>query len=106
MAWRRACGLADSLAAQLPLVEARKVRKELNELGVRVIRLGTVIEQMIYDRERLVVQAGKQVEINFENIDTMPHNFVVLEPGALEEVGNLAEATATDPKSMARQYVP
>jgi putative heme-binding domain-containing protein len=98
--------LADNLAAQLPLTEARKVRKELGELGVRVLRLGTLVEQMLYDRERLVVQAGKPFEVLFENTDVMPHNLVFVEPGALEEVGDLAEKTGNDPKAMQRQYVP
>src|SRR5262249_24345459 len=84
----------------------KQVRKELGELGVRVIRLGTLPDQMLYDKERLVVKAGKPVEILFENNDLMPHNFVIVQPGALEEVGQLAETTATDPKSAERQYVP
>ncbi len=98
--------LADSLAAQLPLAEARKVRKELGELGVRVVRLGTVVEQMIYDRERLVVQAGKPFEVLFENTDTMPHNLVFVQPGSLEEVGELGEKTGNQPGAIERQYVP
>ncbi len=98
--------LADSLAAQLPLADARKVRKELGELGVRVLRLGTVVEQMLYDRERLVVQAGKPFEIVFENTDTMPHNLVFIQPGSLEEVGDLAEKTGVQPGAIARHYVP
>ena len=98
--------LADTLASQLPAEEARKTRIELSELGVRVVRLGTLVEQMLYDRERIVVQAGKPVEIVFENTDGMPHNLVFLQPGALEEVGNLAEATANDPAAASRHYVP
>ena len=57
--------------------QAKAVRKELGELGVRVIRLGTVLDQMLFDKERLVVQAGKPVEFVFENTDMMPHNFVI-----------------------------
>src|SRR5581483_205008 len=71
--------LADALAALLPLEEARRMRRELGELGVRVLRLGTVTEQMIYDKERLVVQAGKPFEVQFENTDTMPHNLVFIQ---------------------------
>ena len=67
--------------------EARKVRKELGDLGVRVIRIGTLPEQMLYDKDRIVVQAGKPVEIIFENNDMMPHNLVITQPGALEEIG-------------------
>jgi putative heme-binding domain-containing protein len=98
--------LADAVASLLPLKEARAVRKELGELGVRVLRLGTVPDQMLFDKERLAVRAGKEVEIYFENTDLMPHNFVLVQPGSLEEVGLLAEATATQPGAAERQYVP
>jgi putative heme-binding domain-containing protein len=98
--------LADAVASLLPLKEARAIRKELGELGVRVIRLGTVPDQMLFDKERIAVRAGKEVEIFFENTDLMPHNFVLLLPGSLEEVGLLAEASATEAGAAERQYVP
>jgi putative heme-binding domain-containing protein len=98
--------LADTLAALLPLEEARRVRLELGELGIRVLRLGTVTDQMLFDKERLVVKAGKPVEIVFENSDLMPHNFVITQPGALEEIGLLAESSATQPGALERGYVP
>jgi putative heme-binding domain-containing protein len=98
--------LGDSLAALLPREEARQARRELGELGVRVVRIGTVPEQMTYDKERMVVQAGRPVEVVFENHDLMPHNLVILRPGSLEEVGTLAEATATEPGALERNYVP
>jgi putative heme-binding domain-containing protein len=98
--------LADSLASLLPLNEAKVVRKDLGELGVRVLRLGTVTEQMLFDKERLAVKAGKPVEILFENTDMMPHNFVITQPGALEEIGMAAEAQATQAGALERHYVP
>jgi putative heme-binding domain-containing protein len=98
--------MADSLASLLPLAEAKAVRKELGALAVRVVRIGTVPDQMRFDKERLVVKAGAQAEILFENTDLMPHNLVVVQPGALEEIGLLAEETATQADAMARQYVP
>ncbi|MGH7171078.1 MAG: DUF7133 domain-containing protein, partial [Gemmataceae bacterium] len=98
--------LADALASQLPLAEAKQVRRELGELGVRVLRLSTVPDQMLFDKERLVVKAGKPVEIVFENNDLMPHNFVVTQPGSLEAIGMLAETTATQPGALERGYVP
>jgi putative heme-binding domain-containing protein len=98
--------LGDSLAALLPKEDAARVRKELGALGVRVIRLGTVPEQMLFDKERLAVEAAKPVQFVFENNDLMPHNFVVTRPGALEEIGLLAESTATQPGALERHYVP
>ena len=89
----------------LPADTARTMRKELGGLGVRVIRVGTVLEQMRYDVDRIVVQAGKPVEILFENSDMMPHNFVVTRPG-------LSRRSAFWPRrrppadAPRRQYVP
>jgi putative heme-binding domain-containing protein len=98
--------LADALTSLVPAENARPLRKELREIGVRVVRIGTLPERMAYDKEVLVIQAGKPVEFVFDNTDLMPHNFVILQQGALKEVGELAEATAQDPASPARQYVP
>jgi putative heme-binding domain-containing protein len=98
--------LADALASLLPLADAKQVRRELGELGVRVIRMATVPDQMLFDKERIVVKAGKPVEIWFENNDLMPHNLVLAQPGSLEAIGTLAEATATQPGALERGYVP
>src|SRR5207244_2979242 len=97
---------ADALASLLPADEAKKVRAELGELGVRVIRLHTLPERMAYDKEVLVVKAGKPVEFVFENTDLMPHNFVIAQPGSMEELGKIAEATAAQPDAQARHFVP
>jgi putative heme-binding domain-containing protein len=86
--------------------EASRIRKSLGEIGVRVIRVGTVPDQMIFDQDRIVVQAGRPVEFLFENTDLMPHNFVITKPGALAEIGNLAEAQATQAGALERHYVP
>jgi putative heme-binding domain-containing protein len=98
--------LADALSLTLPNDQARVARRALGELSVRVLRVGTKFEQMLFDQDRLVVQAGKRVEIVFENTDLMPHNFVIVAPGSLEEIGNMAEAAVTDPQAAAREYVP
>ncbi|MEX0726322.1 MAG: PVC-type heme-binding CxxCH protein [Planctomycetaceae bacterium] len=97
---------ADNLAGLLPAEQAVPIRQQLGQLAVRVLRLSTIPEQMVYDKERLIVQAGKPVEILFENIDIMPHNFVIIQPGSLTEVGLQGEATATQPGALERQYVP
>jgi len=98
--------LADALAALLPAEQAKAYRAQLRELGVRVIRLGTLPERMSYDQEVLVVQAGKPVEFLLENIDLMPHNFVITQIGAMEEIGSLAEASAQQPAFAAQHFVP
>jgi len=97
---------ADALTALLPADQGKQARTKLRELGVRVIRVGTVFERMSFDKDVLVVQAGKPVEFVLDNTDLMPHNFVILQPGSLEEVGLLAEATAQQPSAAQRHYVP
>ncbi len=97
---------ADGLAGLLPRDDAKAARKLLGQLGVRVIRVGTLTDQMLFDKDRLVVQAGKPVEFVFDNTDIMPHNFVITKMGALEEVGNAAEMFGTQPGAAAKHYVP
>ncbi|MFN7813564.1 MAG: PVC-type heme-binding CxxCH protein [Planctomycetia bacterium] len=98
--------LVRALAGRLPADRAKAITDRLQNLDVRVIAIGTVFERMIFDKETLVVQAGKPVEFRFSNGDAMPHNFVILKPGALAEVGLLAEATARDADAKDRHYVP
>jgi putative membrane-bound dehydrogenase-like protein len=98
--------LGENLAGLLAPAEAKAARKELAEIGVRVIRVGTLFDQMSFDKERLSVQAGKPVEFMFENTDIMPHNFVIVTLGNMEKTGLAAEAAATQPGAAERQYVP
>jgi putative heme-binding domain-containing protein len=97
---------AHALAALLPEADAKRVRSQLDELGVRVIRLGTLLERMSYDKEIIAIKAGKPVEIMLENTDLMPHNFVIARPGSMEELGLLAEATAQQPDAARRHFIP
>ncbi len=97
---------AFALTSLLPVDDAKKVRAELDELGVRVIRLGTIFEKMAFDKDVIAVKAGKPVEFVFQNTDLMPHNFVIAEPGSLEEIGMLSEANAQQAGFIARHYVP
>jgi len=101
-----AMDFAYTLASLLPGTEARQARAALGELGVRVIKVGTLFERMSYDQDTIAVGAGKPVEFVFENSDLMPHNFVILKSGALEEVGLLGEATAQQPDAAKRDFVP
>ncbi|MCE9629516.1 MAG: HEAT repeat domain-containing protein [Planctomycetia bacterium] len=98
--------LARAIAAKLPSDKGKAITERLQNLDVPVIAIGTVLERMIYDKESLAVQAGKPVEFRFSNSDAMPHNFVLVRPGSLEEVGLAAEASARDADAKDRHYVP
>jgi len=97
---------ADTLVALLPAADAKPLRAELAELGVRVIRIGTVFEKMSYDKDVVVIRAGKPVEFVLENTDLMPHNFAIVKPGSLEEMGLYSEANAQKPEFAVRQFIP
>ena len=82
------------------------IEGRLEKLDVPAIEIGTVPTRMIYDREVIAVQAGQPIEFHFSNTDHMPHNFVVVKPGSLGTVGELAESTGRDKDAIARHYVP
>lgn len=94
------------LAALLPIQDSARIRKQFLDLGVRVFAIKTVREQMRYDTTRIVVEAGKPFEVILENGDMMPHNFVITEPGAREEVGTQAQTMKPTPDKQGRVYIP
>jgi putative heme-binding domain-containing protein len=94
------------LTSLLPTQTADPIKKFLRGLGVQVIVLRTVPEQMLYDKTLIVVEAGKPVQVILVNEDAMQHNLVIGTPGSVEELGTLAEKMQTEPDSQGRMYVP
>jgi putative heme-binding domain-containing protein len=97
---------AENLTTLLPAAEGKARRKVLADLGVRVVKIGTVYERMNYDKETIAVQAGKPVLFVLENVDAMPHNFVIARPGSMQAVGELAEKEAQNPAFAKQNFVP
>jgi putative heme-binding domain-containing protein len=97
---------ATDLAALLPPEKAGVVGKTLRALGVSVFVIRAVPEQMLYDKTLIVVEAGKPVELILINDDAMPHNLLVVMPGAVEEIGTAAEKMSPEPDTQGRLYVP
>ena len=98
--------LAEGVKTRLDAASRARFENRLAEVVVPLIQLGTVRERMIYDRETIAVQAGRPVEFRLTNTDNMPHNFTVVLPGFMAEVGELAEATGRDPDAAARNFIP
>ena len=73
---------------------------------VHLIVLRPVPYKMAWDATRLTVEAGRPVEVVIDNNDEMPHNFVLLAPGSMEEVGTAAEAMAADPAGYGKEFIP
>jgi azurin len=103
----QAVQMAADLASVLPPADAASIRAELRDVRVDVFVIRTVREQMRFDTPRIVVQAGRPFEIVVENDDFMPHNLVVVKPGARDRVGVAAAALRPDQLDNAgRAYVP
>jgi len=97
---------ATDLATLLPSDQARAVGKTLRAIGVSIFVVRTIPEQMMYDKTLIVVEAGRPVAIVLINDDAMPHNLVVVAPGAMEEIGTVAEKMPPEPDAQGRHYIP
>jgi putative membrane-bound dehydrogenase-like protein len=82
------------------------ISEQIAKLRVPVVRIGTVKHQLKFDKTEFTVEAGKEIEIIFENSDTLPHNLLLAHPGALEEVGALADKMALQPDGMSKHFIP
>jgi len=59
-----------------------------------------------YLQKELKAKAGRSVALTFENPDVMPHNWVLVAPGAEERVGTAAAQMVAAPDGLERHYVP
>lgn len=98
--------LGDKLAAALPEASRLGVRRDLRALGVQVVRVRTIPEQLIFDLKWFAVQAGKPVQIILENPDAMQHNLVVGQPGSVQEIGTKGAAVPLSADPEVKAYVP
>jgi azurin len=98
--------LGERLGAALPAAARVAVGRELRALGVQIVRIQAVPEQMIFDLNWFVVQAGKPVQIVLANPDAMPHNLVIGQPGSLEEIGTKGGTMPPPANPDAKAYVP
>ena len=71
-----------------------------------VIIIKTIQNQMKYSVTEFEVEAGKPVEIIFDNNDFMQHNMVIIKPGEKETVGAAADKIAMAADGAERNYVP
>lgn len=98
--------LADQLLASLPVETARSYRERLRAVTVRVVQIRTVEEEMRYDTAYFAVEAGRPVQVVLKNEDLMPHNFVITQPGALQEVAEAGAVLGPNPGFEGKPYVP
>ena len=102
--FRRLVSLAEKATARLE--DPSSFSETLRALRTRVVDIAAVEAQMSYDVTSFRVAPGQQVEIVFRNDDVLPHNLVIVRPGAGEMVGRAADAMATDPDAFAKEFIP
>jgi putative heme-binding domain-containing protein len=73
--------------------------------GARAVKLEAG-KNLTFATPTLRVQAGEALRLTFHNPDVVPHNWVLVKPGMLKTVGELANRLIADPDAVARNYVP
>lgn len=63
-------------------------------------------ERLLYEVREFKVKAGAPVKLVFENPDMTPHNLLIVEPGAADEVGLAGNEMAKLADSMAKHFIP
>lgn len=59
-----------------------------------------------YVQKQLTAKAGEKLTIVFKNPDVVPHNWLLAKPGTLQKLGDKVNLMITDPKGLAKHYVP
>jgi len=52
------------------------------------------------------VKAGEPIKLTFMNPDVVPHNWVLIKPGKLQQIGQLTNQMIADPEAVVKHYVP
>ena len=85
------------------LVKQEKLGKTLDLVSQEL----HAVAGLRYEPRRLRATPGQRVGLTFKNTDiSMPHNFVLVTPERLEAIGDGAMLLASDPRAIARHYVP
>jgi azurin len=108
---------AEGLAAANPEKPTAIALRVLRPKGKQPVETGTVIEGarelvleaaggLQYKQKLLKAKAGEPLTLRFSNTDVMPHNVVILAPGAVRSVGEASFKMLNDPMAGQKHYVP
>ena len=73
--------------------------------GARAIEIETG-SNLSFRTRSFQVKPGELIALTLKNPDVVPHNWALLKPGTLKQVGDLTNKLISDPDAMLRQYVP
>jgi uncharacterized protein len=88
------------------LLEAWTTPAESDDKDVLKIFISSVPEMIKFTKKEFTVEAGKKVEIVFENPDQMQHNMVIGAIGSMEKIGLAADKMITQADGKDKNYVP
>jgi putative heme-binding domain-containing protein len=78
-------------------------RKKIpNARGISVV----AGKNLTFETKTFTVKPGEAIALTFKNPDVVPHNWVLVKPGTLDKVGDLANKIVADPEAAVRHYVP
>ncbi len=63
-------------------------------------------KNLSYNERELKVKKEEPISLTFQNPDVVPHNWALIKPGKLNEIGDLANRFIGDPEAVIEQYVP
>ena len=73
--------------------------------GEREIRIET-ISGLKYSNTLLEAKPNEALALKLKNVDAMPHNLVIIEPGSTQKVGEASFKMISDPKAGEKNYAP
>jgi azurin len=73
--------------------------------GARELRI-EARDNLQFSERALEVRAGEAIKLTFKNPDVVPHNWALIQPGALERIGDAANRLIGTPDAYLKQYVP
>ncbi len=94
--------LADMVALTVK-PEPNPWRKAIPGARTIVIEAG---KNLSYNVRSFQVRPGEPIRLSFNNPDVVPHNWVLIRPGTLNQVGALVNAIVAEPDAAIRQYIP
>ncbi len=90
----------------LVAIPADKRPAEAKDFAIRTVTMKAVLGGMKYDPAEIRAKPGEAMELVLDNTDTLLHNFILVMPGKLTEVGVAGEKLGETAEGKARQFVP
>lgn len=70
------------------------------------VEISTLPSQMAYDRKEFTVAPSSLVHLILHNPDALEHNFLLVSPNALAEIGLAGDRMGQTPEGKVKEFVP